>query len=391
MCPPMAVAGAALSVGGNVLQGQAASAASKSQQAAINRQTALSAREFDTRMASAKEGDKRVGDLIDEGFAKRMELEDSTFGSLDESARSQIQRDSQSTDDYFSELGRIMSEQGVSYDEARYEYDQNVEAARQEQAGYRQAADTRTDQLVADSGTAAYETDRGAAANARTALAQFAMNNVEVPRDTFAEATGPVSDEMRFRNQVATDRTNLSAGRQARLAAYGDAGATAGRKMTRAGEDLTRIKMASDANLANLPYQLAPSQIKYANATGRGETARKNAGSALEGKLRLSAAELARSTVPLSKYARAVDDALADYYSSRLKSESDYATNIIGSSQRYEDTNRGLTNYRVANTRGSSTLGDLMTGFGGPMVSAGMNGSGPTWSEVGDKISGWFG
>lgn len=392
MCGPAAVAGAALSVGGTMLQQSAASSAAKAQQGALNRQTQLSAKEFDKRMALASGSDTRSTELTKAGSKERRDLEVNTQRDVSAGYEAQTGRDSASTDTYYGELANILSQQSGELGTARSDYNATADAARAKQAGFRQQADTRVDQLVGGSGFDASQADRAAAAGKRSAIGNLATSLVEVPGHStpmlYAGAPDNVRAELARASAVADTRAGRSNDSQANILAYADAGKEGNRRISQAREDLAGIDMKSQAEAANTPYQLAPSKLAYGNANDRAIDARNTASSGLEGKLKMSAAELASSTIPLKQYADKIDQALADYYHSRLSSESEYATGTIGSSQNFEDQNRALTNYKIAGTTGSSPIGDLMAGFGSSMMSGG---GGPSWSQVGSMARDPFG
>lgn len=366
------------------LQSRAASKASKSQQNAMNRQTELGAGEFDNRMASAREGDKRTSELIDTGFAERQALEDTTYRANYDASTGKIVRDTGATDEYFGGLGSILDEQGQGHDSAREEYNRIVDEERARQAAFRGEADTTVDALIAGSGSSAFNTDRDKAIAGRGALAQFMAGNIALPQ-AYRGASPLITDTATRMSSGADTRAGMDTARRAAIEAYTDAGKAAATRQAGGRESLAITDMQAKNSAAKLPYQLNPSQLKYGNTGERATEARNLAGNDLEGKLKMSASEFQRSTVPLNQYASNIDAALADYYRSRLSGESDYATGVIGTSQRYEDTNRGLTDYKISNTRGVSPLGDLMAGFGGQMVGAGM-GSGMNLGSFDDPF-----
>jgi hypothetical protein len=386
MCTPAAAAGAAISAGGSYLQNKAAGKAAKQNQASIDRQTALGKGEFDKRYASAQGSDARTNELVETGFSERQALEDDTFRQINAASTGQIVRDTGSTDDFYGSLGDILAQQGGTYDATRSEYDRLVADERARQEGFRGEADTRVDSLIGEMGTEATNADRAKSEFMRGSLADFMANasGVGAVPDAYAGVTGPAADAITLANQAATDRARQQTGAASKIAAYGDATREGTRRTAMAGEDLNNINLRATASGSALAPALGVEKTKYANATDRANQARSDASAGLEGKLRLSSAELQRSTQPLKQYATQIDNALADYYKSRLTSESDYTGNIIGSSQRYEDINRNLTNYKVANNRGSSPIGDLMVGLGGSVGSAS---GGPSWGELGTMVA----
>lgn len=391
MCTPLAVAGAAVSAGGMAMQNSAAKKAAKQNQADIDRQTDLSAREFDERTRLARESTSRSNDLIERGFTERSDLAGETYRGVSGANLGKISRDTTATDEYFASLAGILDTQGASYDSARADYEAVAEEERARQAGIRSRADARVDTLIADSGFPAAITDRNRAATARNSLVDFATSVAgRQPIDTYQDATGPFADELAFREGQATERAGITADRRSQIAAYGDAAREGTRRIASAGDDLSALDRESRSTIATLPLRLNPSQLVYRQATDRAAGARDLAGGNLEGKLRLSNTDLQRTVRPLTQYADAVDRALNSYYESRLSSEDQYSTGVIGNSQRFEDANRNLTNYRVANNKGASPLGDLMAGFGGSLLSGGISGGGPTWGELGDSINGVF-
>lgn len=390
MCTPLAVAGAAVSAGGMAMSNRAQNKAASQRQSAIDRQNDLAATEFDTRMSTVREGDKRTNQLTVEGYAEKGALEDDTFAKLQSAETDRITRDTGATDSYYAGLGDILSTQLSGMDAARTEYDALVEAERGVQAGYRDQADARVDALIPTMGTVALNDGRVREATSRGGITDYATRNAPAIDSNFTGTS--VGDRLLdFNIDQVNQESAADAGRQAQILAYSDAAENQNRGVANAQEDLSFIDLNARQSMSKLPYALDPSKISFQNTVDRAGEARGKAQADLQGKLNLSAAELQTSTVPLKRYASSIDKALSDYYSSRLTQESDFAQNIIGASQRYEDVNRGLTNYRVSNISGESPMGNFLTGVGGSMLTGGINGGGPSWGDLGDLAADPFG
>lgn len=391
MCTPMAAAGAALTVGGQVMNNRAQNKAAGQRQDAINRQTALSAEEFDTRYAAANEGDARVNELTERGYQERGDLEDSTFNTLIAAENNRIARDSGLVDNYYGSIEDLLSTQVTDMGAARDDFNNLVEAERAKQAGFRGQADAGIDTLISGLGTSSLNAERANQSRARMDLAALAQT------DSGPVAPGPLTGTpltdrlIAFNTEQVNNEAARDAGRNAQILAYSDAALEGNRAIDRTGEDMRFLDLESRASANALGYNLAPSRLKYQNASERAAAGRNRAQSDLDGRLRLSAGELEAATVPLKRYADRVDQALADYYRSRLTSESDFTQNVIGSSSRYEDVNRNLTNYRVSNISGESPVGNLLSGAGSSMLSAGIGGAGPSWGDIGSLADDPFG
>lgn len=391
MCTPLAAVAAGAEVGGQVLQNQAAGKARDQQAANSASQLALSKEEFDKRLAAQQTADAASNQLSVEGQNAVRTNQDAAFNTTIGAENAQIARDSGSSDQYYSALGNTLAEQAATQGSARTNYDATVAAENATQAAARGQADSTVNNLIANSGTTATNADQATAEAQRSALAQYAMGRAALPTTATPIGAGESASTLKFDTAKANEQSAEQAARGGHLSAYGDALTTGGNRITSAGNDLALIDLKSKASLGALPYTLAPSSLQYSDANSRAADQRTTAATTLQGQVAGSAAQTQTTTLPIKQYTDTVDQALSDYYTSRLSSNSDYANKVVGGSQHYEDTTGALTNYKNSNTHGVSTLGDLMSGMGQVGLSAAASGGGPSWGEVSNLASDPYG
>ncbi len=358
---PLRVAGTIGQAAGTLLQQGAAKDAQKAKDALYQGQSTLQGQEFDKRAQEAGASDVTSAQLSQEAFNARQKLQSDANQLLSKETIAQIQRESTSDSDYYDTLHKVLGDQTTAQHSARDNYNATVDAENANQTAARQAADARVGSLVSESGVPVFESDRAGATAGRMSLAESLMGKAPTPGAITSPTTSTALDAASRQAEIRAGRSNLAG---ANINSYADATTAGARRAEVANEDLANIDRHARATEANLPTALAVPQTAYAQAGTRADEQRTVASNNQIGNKAISAAQFNRNTIPAKYYSDTIDNALADYYKSRLGSEDTYTKSIIGASNDYQNQNAAITDRKIANTKGTSTLGDYFTGIG---------------------------
>lgn len=406
MCDPFSTGlGLASTVGGAYLNNRAASRASASNQAAVDRQTDMSREEYDTRRRLSNENYERDFTRSSGEYDKRVRTTDENDARIREATRQGRQEQTQadlddiarSTDIILRAIGGRRAVTGAAYDEreAARQIGEGLRTAESgRQRGFQKSADLAVDQGTADLGHASAEGGRVASANRRTADISSALTTPGAVGLNISDAVRAAIATEQDRG-VARARSVGNAG--ATVASYGDLLDAGANRIDALKGDLRSLDTKAKISMAPLETELGAADLRFRQAGDRAEDKIGSISDAMEGGLRDSAQQKRVVQIPSAFRQASLADSIAQFNDSLVGSSIDFETGmgnsssrymgaVNGSSSNYENAMRGLTDMRIRSTPSTSMLGGLLQQLGSYGFSMAQN---PTtnWSKIGSTIA----
>lgn len=341
----------------------AARSYSRTSQAALDRDTEISRKQFDDRSGRLSEASATNLARARAGYDERNQTQRDTERSLSDlmistsNARRGIEND-------------IQLEQG----KAAAGYNAETAAARERQAGYGAEGRAAVDNMVGGFDFASRAGEREALAAARDAGTQAAISDQPVDTGGVSGAIARAVKEA-VAAKVA-DQRDLGT-RGAKVASYGDLLRTGDERIDTGGEAIADISRRSGYDLAGLDARLKPFARRYDSVVDLGQA-------------RLSdILEMNKSEADfLTERGNRVIQSSADNETTLASILDQYTGGMNAASSNYEEALRRNAQIRLNGTSRTSPIGQLFTTLGGAVGNYAAAGRGPTWSQVGSVFSG---
>jgi hypothetical protein len=394
MCNP--VAAVAVGVGamgaGAVMQSKAAGKQARLQQQAIDRQTAMTSAEFDRRQNLIGESDSRIDALTNRGFRESLDLRgESFYGSLGgEQARFNDLldiEDEAAGQEYMGRSAGTKLNTALSMEGDRLMGDSFTErmglsdAEQTRQAGFRGEADSLMSGSALTNAYDIFEDEQGKFALAGDTALRGAISEGGTPTflsmlapEVQAQITAQTGNSV---GAVADDSTAL-----ADVAAYNPAATSLEQNILRTNEGLGVVDLKSQLSRGALGAEVGAAKLRGDNARAAASDRRGAVTAEVDSFLDTLRQERDGRINITNRYRDGLDaardsaysdkaEALDSFYTRNLGSENSFISALSDASQRFEDQNRQLTNFKVANTRVTSPLGSFLSQAGTIAAGAG--------------------
>lgn len=400
MCTGLEIAALVAAVGGTTASAAGQASQKKGNAYAQDKQTQMSAGEFNVRNALANQifaentdinrrTYEELNALDDQAFAERTGLSKDAFNQLNEIDKQQVIRDAAAADANIGATRDIRLERDATRDDARAEYDRTLAAANTRQEGYRQRADDIAASLIAAFGPEAMAGRQTGAAAARDALVAEAITPSAGP--AVAGDVDPVLAQAFAKYSAAgRDAAANKAAAASKVASYSDAVGEGGRIIDRGDENVALIADEARRALTPLGAQLGVQSLRFNNAADAARARGAAADADLEAALNLSGTQARGEGRAVTSYTGAMDDALARSFGTRADTATARGNALIGAnetrlagtnavSQNFENGMANITQFRMANSGPGvwGTLGQLAGAVTPTLFNqAGQNGTG---------------
>jgi len=395
MCDPVtAIAGGvALAGSGAVLQNQAAKSNARSQQRAIDRQTGVSRAEFNRRQGMIGESDSRIDTLTDEGFTESLSLRKESFDGSQAGEQGRFDDllgiESDYVDGDFAgrsagneQLQGIAGERDSETSKSFRKLGQLGDEENERQSGFRQQADdVISGSVVGGNAFDTFDTGQQSEAAAISQLISDNVGNPELP--SFLNTLSPETlRTIGAQTSQSAGAVRSDAGAIGEAESFNNALGGLDRSIVRAGEDLGVLDLQSELSRDALGEEVKAARLRGDNARAASGD-RRGAVTAevdsflnnlrLERDGKLNRTTRFRDGIDAARDSAFTDkaSALESFYGRNLQAENSFIGALTDSSQRYEDTTRNLTNFKVANTRTTSPLGSFLSQVGTTAAAAG--------------------
>ncbi len=367
------VAGVGMSAIGSSQQQGAQDQAARDRNAALQQFTGIQDAEFDRRNKALTDSSKRIGDIKDQSFASLLGAR-SAAGRENAGIKTKYSNATTGAQLQTADIkDDVDAARNVLRDASDIELADKTGAERFRQLGYQKEGTDLATRLVGNLGVDGFGRDVAyydPLRQARIATATAGDGTAATPFNV--DPTSVYGRALAGQSASSVGMALDAARGRARTSAIGDAATNQGRTINRAEEKVGILGRKAAGSRDALDPEMAAAKLVRENADADADQRKANADADMSSYIKILQDEQTMEESRTGTRQKSIEDLIQQVADGTIKTEEDFINAVNASSLNFEDAVRQLTNFKMGGTVGSSFMGNLLSGAGGSLISAGI-------------------